>query len=649
MISNLEWLEADGLGGFASGTATGIRRRRYHALLLVNTDAGSRMVLVNGFDAWVETPRGRFSLTTQNYAPGVIGGDGAQRIERFIADPWPTWTFRLEDGTVILHEVLVAKDSPSVVVSWKLIHGDSSTRLFVRPLMSGRDYHSLHHENAAFNFTPSHRSGNLVWSPYVGIPEIVSYANGTYSHDPHWYRNFLYQEELARGLDCVEDLASPGVFQFELGSDEAIWLLSTSETSSEFEHHTHPALARTQNLRMHEEARRAGFESSVHRAGDAYIVKGPRGKTIIAGYPWFTDWGRDTFIALRGLCLATGRLREAADILSNWADTVSEGMLPNRFPDHGQKAEYNSVDASLWYVVAVGEFLNAVEAETTTNSDVEMLKAAVTQILEGYTSGTRFGIRQDHDGLLACGVPGVQLTWMDAKVGNWVVTPRIGKPVEVQALWANALAVGARIHRKWKRAMKRTMESFQTRFIDPDTGFLYDVIDVDHVSGVVDRTFRPNQILAVGGLPISMIEGETAKKIVDAVERELLTPLGLRSLAAFEPSYVSKYEGGVFQRDGAYHQGTVWPWLIGPFVEAWLRVRGLTSKAKLDAREKFLEPLLAAALKTSAGGHIPEIADSEPPQIARGCPFQAWSVAEALRVDALTRTPTTTPLRTNLT
>jgi len=542
MILSLEWLEADGLGGFASGTASGIRTRRYHALLLTTTESGARMVLVNGFDAWIQTPRGRFMLTSQNYGPNVIGGDGAKRIESFHNNPWPTWTLVCEDGTIIQHEIVVAKNSATMIVSWKLVQGDPNTRLFVRPFLSGRDYHSLHHENNAFNFEPVQRKDQLTWTPYRGVPSVISFANGVYSHGPHWYRNFFYSEESARGLDCIEDLASPGVFTFDLGHDEAIWLLSTEQTSSELDHQCHPLLARALNIRVTEKARRKSFESPTHQAADAYIINSPRGKTIIAGYPWFTDWGRDTFIALRGLCLATGRIDDAAQILLSWAGSVSEGMLPNRFPDHGQKPEYNSVDASLWYVVAVGELFDAIRAERSREFDLTPLKTAVEQILEGYTNGARFGIHQDDDGLLACGQHGVQLTWMDAKVGDWVVTPRIGKPVEIQALWANALAVGSRFNRKWKRAMKRTIDSFQKQFFNAQTEILYDVIDVNHVKGTVDASLRPNQIFAIGGLPLRLIEGELARSIVDAVEKKLITPIGLRSLAQSDPAYVGYYE-----------------------------------------------------------------------------------------------------------
>jgi predicted glycogen debranching enzyme len=634
-ISSREWLETDGLGGFASGTATGIRTRRYHALLLTaTTPPTGRMVLVNGFDAWIETPAGRFELTSQHYAPDVIGGDGAQRIEQFTADPWPRWTFKFEDGTRIEQEVLVARESQLTQVAWRLLGKRKSVRLFVRPFLSGRDYHSLHKENSAFRFDPTVEGERVVWSPYPGVPAIVALSNGYYQHEPHWYRNFRYAEETARGLDDTEDLAAPGVFTFDLASGDAVLMFTTSDSPALYRKRDLSAARFAEAVRANEEFRRAEYPSPLHRAADAYIVNGRNGKTIMAGYPWFTDWGRDTFIALRGLCLATGRLGDAREILLAWANSVSEGMLPNRFPDRGEQPEYNSVDASLWYVVAVHELLQACNGNSGVVSaeDKRIVQDAVEAILEGYSKGTRFGIRMDDDGLLAAGERGVQLTWMDSKVGEWVVTPRAGKPVEIQALWLNALKIASRFSPGWQKHFDRGLKAFREKFWNEERGCLFDVIEVNQRAGEKDAAFRPNQIFAVGGLPFQLVEGESAGKIVAAVEKALLTPLGLRSLAPGEPDYKPHYEGGVWQRDGAYHQGTVWPWLIGPFVEAWLRVRGNTAAAKQEARATFLAPLLAH-LDEAGLGHVSEIADADVPHTPRGCPFQAWSVGELLRLE----------------
>jgi predicted glycogen debranching enzyme len=364
-------------------------------------------------------------------------------------------------------------------------------------------------------------------------------------------------------------------------------------------------------------------------------VKRGSGKTIVAGYPWFTDWGRDTFIAMRGLCLATGRLTEARSILLQWAGAVSEGMLPNRFVDQGDAPEFNSVDASLWYIVAVHDYLRALRSTggAVSEADRALLGNAVREIVAGYSRGTRYGIRLDDDGLLAAGEPGVQLTWMDAKVGEWVVTPRIGKPVEIQALWLNALQIAEDFTPEYRELLQLGRRSFNQRFWNPAGGFLYDVVDADHQRGTADPTLRPNQILAVGGLPFAVADQSLARAIVDAVESRLWTPLGLRTLPRDDARYVPRYEGGVSSRDGSYHQGTVWPWLIGPFAEAWVRVRGDTPAVRREARRRFLDPLLQH-LNQAGLGHISEIADAEPPHTPRGCPFQAWSVAEALRLDS---------------
>jgi predicted glycogen debranching enzyme len=362
-------------------------------------------------------------------------------------------------------------------------------------------------------------------------------------------------------------------------------------------------------------------------------VRRGAGHSIVAGYPWFTDWGRDTFIALRGLCLAGGRLDAAREIALAWADTVSDGMLPNRFVDDGEPPEFNAVDASLWYVVAVCETL-ARSGQAVAGAERARLAAAVAAILDGYQKGTRYGIRVEGDGLVAAGEPGVQLTWMDARVGARVITPRSGKPVEVQALWVNALRLaGAAFARAdWSALAARAQASFDARFWNERTGCLFDVVDDAHRPGVCDAAVRPNQILAVGGLPHALLDGARARRVVDVVEAKLWTPLGLRSLAPGEPGYAPRYAGGPEERDAVYHQGTAWAWLLGPFVEAWVRVRGSQPAAKREARERFVAPLLAH-LGEAGLGHVSEIADAEPPHTPRGCPFQAWSTGELLRLE----------------
>ena len=630
MDTSREWLEADGLGGFASGTASGIRTRRYHALLLTATAPPTgRMVLVNGIEAWLETANGSLALSSHRYDPDVIHPDGAGRIEHFTTDPWPTWRFALPDGAHIEHEIFVQHGSAAVVLSWRLRARSVSEgmKLHVRPLLSCRDYHGLLHENPAFFFATTQEKDFISWQPYPGSPRVAAFSNGNYVHQPEWYRNFLYEEERQRGLDCIEDLASPGVFTFDLSRGEALLVFAAVNQHALVKPRTSIATA-VKKIRTTERLRRKKFPSAIFRSADAYVVERRQGKTIIAGYPWFTDWGRDTFISLRGLCLATGKWEDARDILLTWAGDVSRGMIPNRFPDQGETPEYNSVDASLWFVIAVHDFFLTLKRlrKKIPRKDETNLNDAVDAILEGYARGTRHGIHLDSDGLIVAGEPGVSLTWMD------VHTPRIGKAVEVQALWLNALWLRRAGNPRWAELFERARTSFQKHFWNPACGYLFDMVDCNHQAGTVDASFRPNQILAVGGLPHVLLDDDQARQVVAAVEARLWTPLGLRTLAPQEPGYHPHYQGGIEERDGAYHEGTVWPWLLGPFVEAWVRVHGGKQKAKNEARKRFLQPLLAH-MNEAGLGHISEIADGEPPHTPRGCPFQAWSLGEFLRLD----------------
>ncbi|HEU5171463.1 MAG TPA: amylo-alpha-1,6-glucosidase, partial [Gemmatimonadales bacterium] len=605
-------------------------------------------VLVDGVDAWVEGGEQpavggeRAYLTRQHYAPDLVT-EGAE-IESFEYNPWPRWTYRLRSGVRIEHELFVPRGVPAVALRWQLVtdgrpdprpagRSGNTVPFRVRPFLSGRDFHALHHENSAFRFAAAAAGGWVTWHPYPDVPTVSAISNGEYAPDPVWYRGFLCAEERDRGLDHVEDLAAPGVFAWDLARQDAVLLFTTDPVAvARPDEDASAAFAR---LRSAERQRRARFAMPLHRAADAYLVRRGEGRTIIAGYPWFGDWGRDTFIALRGLCLATGRLAEARDILLEWAGQVSAGMLPNRFADAGDAPEFNAVDASLWYVVAVHEYLQAAGrsgGRPASRSDCIRLQAACKAIVAGYANGTRYRIHLDGDGLLAAGEPGVQLTWMDAKVGDWVVTPRVGKPVEVQALWLNALRIVSAWDPAWREPYERGHRTFGERFWNPEWGWLNDVVDPDHQPGAFDATLRPNQILAAGGLPYPVLDLERARRVVDVVETNLWTPVGLRSLAPADPRYVGRYLGGVRQRDGSYHQGTVWPWLLGPFVEAWVRVRGDTAGARRAARERFLGPLLRH-LDEAGLGHVSEIANAAPPHPPRGCPFQAWSVGEAIRLD----------------
>jgi predicted glycogen debranching enzyme len=503
-------------------------------------------------------------------------------------------------------------------------------RLTVRPFLSGRDTHATHRENNDFAFLPVIAAERMIWRPYAELPSVVALSNGQYRHDPQWYRGFQYDDERDRGLDFIEDLAAPGELTFDLDASPAVLIFSAGEPDRPATIGT--AVRQWNALTKSEGARRRAFPTALHRAADHYIVARGTGKTIIAGYPWFSDWGRDTFIALRGLCIAGGRLADARDILLEWAKHVSQGMLPNFFPEGARAAEYNSVDASLWFVVAVHELLAAAKSPLVSSGQRRELLDAVDSIVGGYASGTRFGIRADDDCLLAAGAPGFQLTWMDARVDGREITPRVGKPVEIQALWINALRIAGERDRKWTVIAEHATRSFLERFWYGEGGYLYDVVDVDHARGSVDSSLRPNQILAVGGLPYAILDDDRARRVVDVVEAALVTPAGLRSLSPDSSAYVPHYGGDSRARDGAYHQGTVWAWLLGPFIEAWVRVHGDTSEVRQNARTRFLVPMLEHYAE-GVPDQLSEIADADAPHTPRGCPFQAWSVGEALRVD----------------
>lgn len=591
-------------------------------------------------------------LSTQHYTPDVLAPQGYRQLTAFEATPWPRWTFRVSAEWRVLHELVVPRGSRCVALSWRLeptssaVHegADSASlpgaSLIVRPFLSGASHHSLNPcpavDERVLDETLGEPSTRVEWTlrlageADLGVDAI---ANGRYAAGLLTYRSFLYRTERERGFDHTEDLVSPGTFVFSLkdGAEALLVLAADGPRSRKL----HSAAAAVKSIRIAERLRRGRLRAPLDRAADACIVRRGDGRTVMAGYPWFTDWGRDTFISLRGLAMARGNWSAARDILFEWARSIDSGMVPNRFPDSGASPEFNSVDASLWFVVACHDLLQGASMK---GIDRETLRRACRSIVTSYAGGVRHGIAMDPaDSLLRAGASGTQLTWMDAKVGERVITPRIGKPVEIQALWINALRIVAAFGEAddlWMEVADRATMSFAKRFADPSTGGLYDVVDDGHVPGRIDASVRPNQIFAIGGLPFSVLDPKTAlaRSIVDLVERELWTPAGLRSLSPRDARYESRYEGNSGERDAAYHQGTVWPWLLGAFVEAWVRVRGNSKSVVADARRLFLEPLLSR-LDTYGLGHASEIADGDEPHKPNGCPFQAWSVGEALRLD----------------
>ena len=629
----LEWLDTNGRGGFASGTVAGANTRRYHALLLTARKPPSeRFVLVNHVEEWLEFDGLSFPLSTNLY-PSAVHPSGYQYCVGFLTDPWPTWTFDC-NGLGLQREVFMIHGRDVAIVQWTLLSKKKlSATLRVRPKLTGRDYHETHHENGGLSTESVIGNGAVAWQTYSGAPPVRAFHSGGYRHEPDWYRQVQLPVEQQRGLDSAEDWWSPGEFTFILSPGSAQTLAFTSEDVDKLDV---SELSRREQVRRQQIKQAAptadSFAGALWRAAEMYLSERGDQQTVIAGYPWFTDWGRDTFISLPGLCLATGRVEVAWQIIAAFSSHVSEGMIPNRFPDAGEQLEYNTIDASLWFVHSVDRYLAASEDDVRVR---EVAWPAVKDILDGYRRGTRYDIRMDQDGLIAGGVPGAQLTWMDAKVGEWVVTPRHGKPVEIQALWVRALKVAEQLGKRFGEAAyadrcrddrERAVGSFRQRFWFQDGGYLYDVIDGPEGN---DASLRPNQIYAIA-LVDELVPRDRAQHILQLIEAQLLTPVGLRTLSPIDDRYRSRYEGGVAERDGSYHQGTVWPFLLGAFVTAWIKTFGKNAAMQIKGRE-FLSGV-ETHLREACLGQVSEIFDAEAPHYPRGCLAQAWSVAEPLRV-----------------
>jgi predicted glycogen debranching enzyme len=611
-----EWLETNGLGGFACSTICGRNTRRYHGLLTAALKPPvERYVLLSKLEETLIVDGARFDLSSNFYA-GAIHPRGDELLFEFRRDPWPVFVYRA-GGVEIEKRLFLVHGENALVVEYELRTPHPGATLDVRPLTAFRDYHSTTHWNESLDRSVRFEEGIASVKPYASLPELHIAHNARQARaSGDWYYHFEYPFEKERGFEEEEDLFNPFELTFDL-SQTAAMVVSTERR------HAGDAAG----LREAERSRRAAIAAGgpLALAADQFIVARGDRKTIVAGYPWFTDWGRDSMIALPGLTLATRRFQDARDTLEEFAQSMDRGMLPNRFPDAGEVPEYNTADATLWFFESARAYLEASGDEAFVR---DTLYEKLREALEWHVAGTRYGIRAEDNGLLRCGEPGVQLTWMDAKIGDWVVTPRTGMPVEIQALWYNALCVMADFAARFDdpemtdRASAlagRAKSSFLESFWNAELDCLYDVVDGD----TKDASIRPNQIFAVS-LPHTMLDGERAAKVVAVVERDLLTPMGLRTLSPNDPNYRGRYEGGVRERDSAYHQGTVWPWLIGPFIDAWKRVH-----PGRDA-SRFLAPLLAH-LDDACLGQISEIADGDAPHTPRGCFAQAWSVAEALR------------------
>ncbi len=619
-----EWLETDGLGGYATGPVEGPRRRRYHSWLTVALRPPThRAALLKDLSFTLTGTGGEETLRPQRYEGGVLDPARVARCLGFRSDPHPAWTYALEDGSLVTVEALMPRGRPAILFRVTRLSGPPRT-LRWRPFLAGVDHHHLVKETSAPLAVTRVEEGRVIWTWRDALPTLVAAHPGRFLERPFWYRSFDYEIEEQRGFDHVEDLWSPGEGEAELADDSVCLFIEALGSGRRALREP----ARAEDVFADELRRRERLGTAHDRAAEKYFVERGEGLSIVAGYPWFEDWGRDAFIALRGLAIVRDDLEASGRVLLEWARHLSEGMLPNRFPDQGEEPEYHSVDAALWFTVAAHDQLTArVRTGRIRPEETDVLRGAVLSIVDAYGAGTRHGIVEDRDGLLRSGeVGGPPLTWMDAQVQGRAVTPRVGKPVEVQALWIAALRIAEGIDAQRGARWRASLESFQRRFFDEKTGGLFDVVDVDHVPGTVDVRVRPNQILAAGGLPWSWLPADRARAVTTLVRRRLATTGGLRSLDPGDASYCGRYEGSPAERDSAYHMGTAWLWLWGPYMEAELRC-GADPEILATTMRTWESWLDCRGL-----GHIDELADGDPPHTPRGAPFQAWSLAEFLRL-----------------
>jgi predicted glycogen debranching enzyme len=630
LANRCEWLETNGLGGYSSSSITGSNERRYHGILVAaGEDVTNRRMLLSKLDETIITTGGRFELATNNYGD-TLHPQGFQHMKHFRKVLFPEWLF--EAGEVKLRKTIAMIEAQNtVVIIYDVVEAGEPFSLELLPLLAVRDHHELTHKNDGVH-QEARFSSDIYEARLYDHQSVVfiKCPGARYQPCPDWYYNFHYTREKERGLDHTEDLFTQGKLVVQLKAGDSLGIIVSDQDPSNSNAHALFDKETARRKLVTADSSADAFTKYLLLAADQFIVKRQNNfKTIIAGYHWFTDWGRDTMISLPGLCLVTGRHEDAKKILSLFARSVSEGMMPNRFPDNGQPPEYNTVDATLWFFVAVYKYLHATKDKQFVLN--EMLPV-MADIISWHQKGTRFNIREDVDGLLRAGTAGVQLTWMDAKFGDTVVTPRIGKAVEVNALWYNALQVYAallQLNRKRKMAtdIKNkaavTQQSFISKFWNNKGGYLYDVIDGEYE----DDRFRPNQLFAIT-LPFPLIYHKKGKQVLKAVKEKLYTPFGLRTLSLDDPGYTGIYDGDQERRDRGYHQGAAWSWLLGPYVDAIMKLQGV--RAKPMARKVIHE--FREHLNDGGIGTVSEIFDGNPPHHSKGCIAQAWGVAELLRV-----------------
>ncbi|HEX8285544.1 MAG TPA: amylo-alpha-1,6-glucosidase [Pyrinomonadaceae bacterium] len=656
-----EWLVTNGLGGFASGTLAGVPTRRYHGLLAaaLPTPLG-RTVMFNHLSELLRLPSGeRQQLGGQESAGGQLEWPGAKHLREFrLEEGLPVWRYEL-GGAVVEKRVLLVHSQNTVHVNYRLVEGGGSLRLKLRPALQFRPLEEAVHSSADEPYTVTSTEDRLEVSTGHKYPPLrlkIYGERATFALDGGKLQNVFYRTEERRGYDHTGELWSPGYFSVDVTREASATLVGSTE-SWELIRALSPEDAyaaeherRERLLAAAAPPAREGVAAELVLAADQFVITpsgrqedaarahaaGEEVRSVIAGYHWFTDWGRDTMISLEGLTCTTGRHREAGWILRTFGQYVRDGLIPNMFPDGANEGLYHTADATLWFFHALDRYLKVTDDRVT----LEVLLPKMQEIADKHLEGTRFGIKVDPaDGLLAQGAEGYQLTWMDAKCDGWVVTPRRGKAVEINALWYNAL----RLLEGWTREAGDSARadelkghadacrrSFNERFWYEEGGHLFDVVESGELDGRDDPACRPNQLFAVS-LEHPVLERARWESVLNVVREKLLTPVGLRSLSPDHPDFKPTYHGDLRTRDAAYHQGTVWGWLVGPFVDAWLKVHPEDRKGARRTLEGFLPHLDEACV-----GSISEVFDAVPPYTARGCVAQAWSVAEVLRCWALT-------------
>lgn len=634
----LEWLETNGLGGWAFGTVPNLNTRYYHAVLApALRPPTERIVLLGKADEQAVVDGVPHALSCNAWGSGQTEAEGLLHLHSFALDPFPTWTYMIGD-TLIRKRLFMRHGSNTTVIRYQIRRGAGrgTVALKLFPLVTCRTIHGVLRQNDWPFAQELLRSGSVSVEPYVGAPRLhMAVDGGSYEMGGEWVNDLHFPYEVLRGEHTREDLYLPGAFTWTCEGDGELTFAASTEPIGLIDGEGWEEAERKRRRQLVEQAvARDPFIRALVLAADQFIVQreSTGTSTVIAGYPWFTDWGRDTMIALHGLTLSTHRYHLARQLLHTFAAYERDGLIPNCFPEEGAEPLYNTADASLWFFEAAWQYRRYTGDDRFVRDE---LYPVLLRIAEAHVQGTRFDIRVTEDGLLRCGNPGVQVTWMDAKVGDWVVTPRDGKPVEIQALWYNALCVLAELSRRYDRSEEarrwggmadQVAERFAAAFWNEAEGCCYDLLTDD---GRPDPAIRPNQLFAMT-LAHPLLGGERARATVDVLFRELWTPYGLRSLSPRDPAYQGVYVGSRRERDGAYHQGTVWGWLAGPCLRAYLHAYGRSPERIAHARH-LLVPL-RTHLQAFGLGSIAENFDGAPPHLPRACVAQAWSVAETLRL-----------------